>query len=60
MTVLEPGDEVGRGPVAIAAGWRHSVAVTVEGAVFAWGCGSDGRLGLGSHVDANAPRQVMP
>ncbi|CAN0305643.1 unnamed protein product, partial [Ectocarpus sp. 13 AM-2016] len=44
----------------IAAGWRHSVAVTEEGAVFAWGCGSDGRLGLGSHVDASAPRQVMP
>ncbi|CAM9520438.1 unnamed protein product [Ectocarpus fasciculatus] len=58
VAVLEPGDRVGRGPVAIAAGWRHSVAVTEEGAVFAWGCGSDGRLGLGSHVDANAPRQV--
>ncbi|CAM9207729.1 unnamed protein product [Ectocarpus sp. 8 AP-2014] len=58
MPLLEPGDGVGRGPVAIAAGWRHSVAVTEEGAVFAWGCGSEGRLGLGSHVDANAPRQV--
>ncbi|CAM9711346.1 unnamed protein product, partial [Scytosiphon promiscuus] len=48
----------GTGPVAIAAGWRHSVAVTAEGAVFAWGCGTEGRLGLGSHADARSPRQV--
>eukprot|EP00752_Nemacystus_decipiens_P014841 g13213.t1 len=48
----------GRGPVAIAAGWRHSVAVTEEGAAFTWGCGAGGKLGLGSHVDVDTPRQV--
>ncbi|CAM9941811.1 unnamed protein product, partial [Hapterophycus canaliculatus] len=51
-------DGRGTGPVAIAAGWRHSVAVTAAGAVFVWGCGSEGRLGLGSHADAATPRQV--
>lgn len=48
----------GRGPVSIAAGWRHSVAVTAEGATFVWGYGSQGRLGLGSHADVETPRQV--
>lgn len=45
-------------PVAIAAGWRHSVAVTSAGAVFVWGCGGNGRLGLGAHVDVQKPQQV--
>lgn len=49
---------VGQGPVSIAAGWKHSVAVTGEGAVFVWGCGRSGRLGLGDHVDVYRPRQV--
>lgn len=47
-----------RGPVSIAAGWRHSVAVTEEGAVFVWGCGAEGRLGSGSHADVETPQQV--
>lgn len=47
-----------RGPVAIAAGWRHSVAVTADGATFVWGCGAGGRLGLGSRADVHTPRQV--
>lgn len=49
----------GRGPVSIAAGWRHSIAVTGEGAAFVWGCGSSGRLGLGSHCDVHEPQQVL-
>ncbi|CAN0104583.1 unnamed protein product, partial [Sphacelaria rigidula] len=44
--------------VAIAAGWRHSIAVTGEGAVFVWGCGSDGRLGVGEYTDVQRPQQV--
>ena len=48
----------GRGPVAITAGWRHSAVVTEEGAVFTWGCGAGGKLGLGSHADVDTPRQV--
>lgn len=46
------------GPVAIAAGWSHSVAVTEEGAAFVWGCGGNGRLGLGEHADVYRPLQV--
>ena len=44
--------------VCIAAGFSHSVAVTACGAVFSWGCGSNGRLGHGSHCDEYTPRQV--
>lgn len=47
-----------RGPVSIAAGWRHSLVVTQEGAVFVWGCGKNGRLGLGEHADVQRPQQV--
>lgn len=58
VTTSDGGGCGGRGPIAIAAGWRHSVAVTAEGAVFVWGCGAGGRLGLGSHADVDTPRQV--
>lgn len=34
------------------------MAVTAEGAVFAWGCGEHGRLGLGAHRDAAFPEQL--
>ena len=48
----------GRKAEAIAAGWRHSVAISEEGAVFAWGCGAGGELGLGPHADVDIHRQV--
>ena len=37
----------GCGVVMVAAGSHHSIAVTSEGALFSWGCGSQGQLGLG-------------
>lgn len=41
LPALAPGDPV----VQVAAGGIHSAALTRSGAVFTWGCGSDGRLG---------------
>ena len=36
------------GVVAVAAGHRHSAAVTEDGRLFTWGCNRSGQLGLGS------------
>ena len=33
--------------IAVAAGPQHVVAVGSDGEVYTWGCGIDGRLGLG-------------
>ena len=41
----------------IAAGVAHSAAVTTAGALFAWGDGGDGRLGLS---DASFRRRTVP
>lgn len=42
--------------VGVACGGIHSAAVTREGSVFTWGCGSDGRLG---HPDAKGHRYLF-
>ena len=44
--------------ICISAGLAHSLAVTACGTVFTWGCGTNGRLGHGSHCDEFYPRQV--
>jgi alpha-tubulin suppressor-like RCC1 family protein len=47
------------GPVtAVAAGCFHSLALTADGAVWAWGLNDDGQLGDGSHTLRNAPVRV--
>ncbi len=44
-------------PVAqVACGDAHVVALTVGGAVYTWGCGEFGRLGLGSEQDFSTPQ----
>lgn len=40
----------------VAAGGIHSTAVSMEGHVFTWGCGSDGRLG---HPDGKGHRYLF-
>ncbi len=42
----------------IAAGEEHSLALTTSGAVFAWGEGRRGQLGLGSKVAVSVPTPV--
>lgn len=34
--------------IAISCGSKHVVVVGSEGEVLTWGCGADGRLGLGT------------
>ncbi|KAK9858824.1 hypothetical protein WJX84_009792 [Apatococcus fuscideae] len=44
----------------LACGWRHSLAVSSKGQVFAWGRGGNGQLGLGwGHItDQFTPQRV--
>lgn len=44
--------------VGISSGDRHSAAVTNTGAVYTWGCGSDGQCGHGTFGDAGRPKLV--
>lgn len=48
------GDRV----VAVAAGGAHSLAVTANGHVYAWGKNDDGQLGTGTITSSYAPRRV--
>eukprot|EP01035_Chromulina_nebulosa_P016888 gene16888-22376_t len=43
---------------SIAAGFSHSIAISSNGKVFSWGCGTHGRLGHGSHCDEYLPKQI--
>lgn len=45
----------GETPVAVSGGRAHSIALTIKGEVWAWGCGRSGRLGLGSSTDEVEP-----
>lgn len=44
--------------VGISSGDRHSAAVTNTGAVYTWGCGSDGQCGHGVFSDVVRPKLV--
>ena len=43
---------------AIAAGWRHSLAITESGEVYAWGRNDQGHLGLGDRQNRLTPAKV--
>ncbi len=42
----------------LACGWRHTVAVTAAGAMYAWGRGVNGQLGLGEAKDRCAEPHI--
>nr|XP_053632557.1 serine/threonine-protein kinase Nek8-like [Cherax quadricarinatus] len=42
----------------VACGSAHMVAVSVDHQVYAWGCGSNGRLGIGSRMTQLWPQHV--
>ncbi|CAN8259829.1 unnamed protein product [Cochlearia groenlandica] len=42
-------------PVSVSAGRVHSLCVTEKGEAWVWGCGKNGRLGLGSSTDEPEP-----
>lgn len=48
----------GETPVSVSAGRVHSLALTAKGEVWVWGCGRNGRLGLGSSSDEIEPIPV--
>ncbi|KAL3631518.1 hypothetical protein CASFOL_024502 [Castilleja foliolosa] len=45
-------------PVSVCGGRVHSIVVTDKGEVWSWGCGRNGRLGLGSSVDEGEPMVI--
>lgn len=53
-TKLKPPARV----TAIAAGGDHSMAVTVGGALLAFGCNKHGQLGTGDTLDRMVPTEV--
>ena len=42
----------------VAAGRDHTLALSMEGHVYAWGLGHDGRLGLGTEENALQPTKI--
>ncbi|GBG28740.1 RCC1 and BTB domain-containing protein 1 [Hondaea fermentalgiana] len=44
--------------VQVSCGSMHCAAIDEKGALYTWGCGSDGRLGHGSKSDVATPTQV--
>lgn len=48
----------GERPVSVSGGRAHSIALTSHGDLWAWGCGKNGRLGLGSSGDEVEPTLV--
>ncbi|XP_077559435.1 E3 ubiquitin-protein ligase HERC2 isoform X3 [Haemaphysalis longicornis] len=44
--------------VAVHSGGRHALALTVDGKVFSWGEGDDGKLGHGTRISCERPRLI--
>uniref|UniRef100_A0A7S0RRV6 RCC1-like domain-containing protein n=1 Tax=Chlamydomonas leiostraca TaxID=1034604 RepID=A0A7S0RRV6_9CHLO len=42
----------------LASGWRHTLAATADGAVYAWGRGVNGQLGIGEEEDRCHPAEL--
>ncbi|GFS15828.1 E3 ubiquitin-protein ligase HERC2, partial [Elysia marginata] len=42
--------------VAVHSGGRHALALSIDGKVFAWGEGDDGKLGLSSRMNCDTPK----
>ena len=52
------GPLAGKTVISISAGYRHSAAITEDGALYTWGEGDFGRLGHGDSQSRFIPTQV--
>jgi len=44
--------------IQIATGYEHSLALTADGSVWAWGENGEGQLGTGDNIDSTVPVEV--
>jgi alpha-tubulin suppressor-like RCC1 family protein len=58
ILVSRDGVLAGKTVVAMATGWRHSLALCSDGTVAAWGANDYGQLGFGTQTDSLAPVRV--
>ncbi|KFM56578.1 E3 ubiquitin-protein ligase HERC2, partial [Stegodyphus mimosarum] len=45
--------------IAVHSGGRHALALTIDGKVFSWGEGDDGKLGHGNRMTYEKPRLIL-
>ncbi|NLH98577.1 MAG: hypothetical protein GX446_03690 [Chthonomonadales bacterium] len=58
LAPVEVTELLGRRVAAVSAGFAHTLAITEDGALWAWGLNSDGQLGLGDVSPRLAPVRV--
>ena len=44
--------------LSVSAGWRHTVAIRVDGSLWAWGLNEGGQLGDGTTTNRNTPTRI--
>ncbi|XP_033632375.1 E3 ubiquitin-protein ligase HERC2-like [Asterias rubens] len=57
-TLLESIQHVHIKRVAVNSGGKHTLALSVEGEVYSWGEGEDGKLGHGNRTQCDRPRVI--
>ncbi|XP_071496413.1 E3 ubiquitin-protein ligase HERC2-like [Diadema antillarum] len=57
-TLLESIQHVHIKKVAVNSGGKHALALSVEGEVYSWGEGEDGKLGHGNRTQCDRPRVI--
>ena len=58
VAVTSTGALAGKTVTAIAAGYSHSLALTLDGEVYGWGNNANGQLGNGGTAQSNVPVAV--
>ncbi|XP_057863040.1 ultraviolet-B receptor UVR8 isoform X6 [Cryptomeria japonica] len=56
LVTLRPGEKI----VTVAAGGRHTLALSDTGQVWGWGYGGEGQLGLGSRIRTVSSPHLVP
>ncbi|XP_038055580.1 E3 ubiquitin-protein ligase HERC2-like [Patiria miniata] len=57
-TLLESIQHVHIKRVAVNSGGKHTLALSIEGEVYSWGEGEDGKLGHGNRTQCDRPRVI--